>query len=192
MKLIVGLGNPGEDYKLTRHNIGFMVLEEFARLHGVEFRFNRRFNAFTAEAEAGNEAYYLVMPRTFMNLSGNSVQLIVNWFKVELQNILVVIDDITLPFGIIRVRSKGSDAGHKGLRSVIGCLGINEFPRMRVGINSGRDIRDVSKYVLGRFTKNEQKVLPDILKRAGEACECWLQKGVSAVMNKYNKKEGEV
>ncbi|MBU1061204.1 MAG: aminoacyl-tRNA hydrolase [Candidatus Omnitrophica bacterium] len=188
MKLIVGLGNPGEEYRLTRHNVGFMVLEEFARSNDAKFRSNKRFKALTAELLLGNENCYIVMPKTFMNLSGHSVRLIVKWLKIELQNILLVMDDIALPLGVIRIRPKGSDAGHKGLRSVIDCLGASEFSRMKIGIMGRRNIKDLSGYVLDRFTRNEQKVLPEILNRATQACECWVRENVSMAMTRYNNK----
>ena len=191
MKLIVGLGNPGKEYDLTRHNAGFMVVEELARESGIEFKKNRRFKALTAEGLIGSERCYLAMPQTFMNLSGHSARSIINWLKSEIDDILLVIDDVALPFGDIRIRPKGSDAGHKGLRSVIACLGTSEFSRMRIGI-MGRDvIKDCSDYVLSGFTKKEQKLLPDILGRASRACECWVKEGVTTAMNKYNSRRSE-
>jgi len=188
MKLIVGLGNSGKEYKLTRHNVGFMVIEELARVKDIKFRANRRFKACTAEGVIENQTCYLAMPSTFMNLSGHSVRPIFNWLKIELDGILVIVDDISLPFGYIRLRPKGSDAGQKGLRSVIECLGTNEFSRMRIGIRGRENIRDCSKYVLERFTKKEKKILPDVLQRATEACECWVREGIDAAMNRYNRK----
>lgn len=190
MKLIVGLGNPGGEYSLTRHNLGFMVVEVVSRLNGLKFRSNRRFKTFTAEGLIGNEACYLAKPQTYVNLSGHSVRSIVKWLHITLDEILIVIDDISLPFGEVRIRPKGSDAGHKGLRSIIDCLGANEFSRMRIGIlgREKENIKDLSAYVLDRFTKKEQKVLPDILKRSSEACECWVKEGVKIAMNRYNSK----
>ena len=191
MKLIVGLGNPGKEYSLTRHNAGFMVVEELAGLHSVKFRVNKRFKALTGEGLIGGERSYLAMPQTFMNLSGHSVRLIVNWLKVDLEDILLIIDDIALPFGSMRIRPKGTHAGHKGLRSVIDCMGTDEFSRMRIGIAGSRTIRDRSRYVLDRFTKREQKALPDILQRSSQACEYWVREGVAAAMNRYNKRRVE-
>ena len=188
MRLIVGLGNPGKEYNLTRHNVGFMVVEELAREHSFRLRPNRHFKAIITEGLIGRQNCYLVMPQTFMNLSGHSVRLIVNWLRIELGQILLIVDDISLPFGKIRIRPKGSDGGHKGLRAVIDCLGTNEFSRMRIGIMGRRNIKDTSMYVLDRFTKREQKVLPDILRRASQACECWVKEDVEVAMNRYNKK----
>ncbi|NQT75303.1 MAG: aminoacyl-tRNA hydrolase [Candidatus Omnitrophica bacterium] len=186
MKLIVGLGNPGRQYNLTRHNAGFMVIEKLARLGNIRLKSNRRFKALTGEGLIGEESCCVAMPQTFMNLSGHSVRSIVNWLKIDLSDVLLIVDDIALPFGTIRVRPKGSDAGHKGVRSAIDCLGTNEFPRMRIGIMGRKAIRDCSRYVLGRFTKAEQKALPGILDRISEACECWITEGVTAAMNRYN------
>ncbi len=186
MKLIVGLGNPGRQYNLTRHNVGFMVIEKLARLGNTRLKSNRGFKALTGEGLIGEEGCCIAMPQTFMNLSGHSVRSIVNWLKIDLSDVLLIVDDIALPFGTIRIRPKGSDAGHKGVRSVIDCLGTNEFSRMRIGIMGRKDIRDCSRYVLGRFTKSEQKALPGILDRISEACECWIMEGVAAAMNRYN------
>ena len=190
MKLIVGLGNPGKEYHLTRHNVGFMVLKEIAQLNDLKFRANKRFNALTAEGLIGEENCYLSMPQTFMNLSGNSVRSITRWLKVDVDNVLLIVDDIALPFGSIRIKAKGSDAGHKGVASVIDYLGTNEFSRMRVGILGRKNIRDLSNYVLNRFSKKEQKELPDILSLSYSACECWVKEGVDAAMNRYNSKTG--
>ena len=187
MKLIVGLGNPGDEYKLTRHNMGFLVLEEFARATGMKFKINKRFNALVSEGVMGKEDVLLAMPRTFMNLSGNSTRLMLNWFKAESEDMLVVMDDIALPFGAIRIKPEGSSGGHNGLNSIIDSVGTQEFPRMRLGILGRKNVRDLSNYVLDRFTKVEQKGLPGILKTASEACDCWVKEGVAATMNRYNK-----
>ena len=155
MKLIIGLGNPGEEYSATRHNVGFMITEELAAESKIKFKRNKRFKALTAEGLIGGERCYVAMPQTFMNLSGHSVRSIVNWLKIDLDDILLIVDDIALPFGNIRIRPKGSGAGHKGVRSAIDCLGTNEFSRMRIGIMGRGTIRDCSKYVLSRFTKRD-------------------------------------
>ena len=188
MKLIVGLGNPGRDYAFTRHNIGFMVVEELASRFKAKFRNSRRFKALTAEGVAAGKKCYLAKPQTFMNLSGHSVCSIVNWLKIELSDILLVMDDIALPFSEIRIRPKGSDGGHKGLRSAIDCLGTREFPRMRIGIMGRKNTTNCSGYVLERFTRKEEKLLKDVLERSSSACECWMRKGIGAAMNQYNSK----
>lgn len=187
MKLIVGLGNPGKEYDLTRHNIGFMVLEKIAKEYRIKFRTERCFKALTAECAIGGEDCYLAKPQEFMNLSGHSVELIVKRLKIDFKDILLIVDDIEIPFGSIRMRPKGTDAGHKGLRSVIDCLGTNEFARERIGIRGREDIKDISRYVLSRFAKSEQRLLPDVLERASSACECWVREGVERAMNRFNK-----
>lgn len=190
MKLIVGLGNPGEEYALTRHNMGFLVLEEFARRNGLKFKIHKRFNALISEGIIDGEKILLAMPQTFMNLSGNSVRPILGWLKIETSSMFVVMDDIALPLGAVRIRPKGSSGGHNGLNSIIDSIGTQEFPRMRLGILGKRDVKNLSDYVLRRFTKLEQKYLQEILKRSVEACECWIKEGIDATMNKFNKYGG--
>lgn len=187
MKLIVGLGNPGEEYRLTRHNIGFLVLEELARLNNLKFKPNRKFKALTSELVTGKGHVYLAMPQTFMNLSGHSVRAIINWLKITPDEILVVMDDISLPFGAIRMKPKGSGAGHKGLGSIIDCLGTTEFSRMRIGIRGRKNIIDLSQYVLNKFTRPEQKKIPALLSIASLASLSWAQEGINVSMNKFNK-----
>lgn len=186
MKLIVGLGNPGKEYKLTRHNMGFMVVEQLAKLNNLKFKFRNRFKAYTAEGLIEGERIYLAMPQTFMNLSGHSVRSVANWLKIELSEMLVVIDDIAFPFGTTKIKARGSDAGHNGLRSAIDCLGTSEFSRIRIGILGRKIVRDRSQYVLSRFTKTEQKALPGIVSRATEVCECWIKQGINVAMNRFN------
>ncbi|MBU3911722.1 MAG: aminoacyl-tRNA hydrolase [Candidatus Omnitrophica bacterium] len=190
MKLIIGLGNPGKEYIDTRHNLGFMVIEELAKKHKVGLRQRRRFKALAGEGVVEGDSCYIAMPQTYMNLSGHSVRSIVKWLNIELKDMLLVMDDIALPLGGIRIRTKGSDAGHKGLRSVIDCLASSEFSRLRVGIMNAEAVGDLSAYVLDRLTKKEAKLLPEILERATSACECWIKEGVGAAMNRYNFKGG--
>ncbi len=188
MKLIVGLGNPGDRYSLTRHNIGFMAVSKISEIHSLRLRSSRRFKATTGEGLIAQERCYLCMPETYMNLSGNSVRALANWLKIELDDIIVISDDISLNLGNIRIRNGGGDAGHKGLRSITECLGNNQFPRIRVGISGEHETDDLADYVLKTFTKKEQKILPDILKRCAGACECWIKEGMAAAMNNYNEK----
>ena len=190
MKLIIGLGNPGEQYKLTRHNIGFLVLEKFAKTNNIKFKFSKRFNALIGEGAIGREKTLVAMPQTYMNLSGHSVRPVLNWLKLEADDMFVVIDDMALPFGSIRVKPKGSSGGHNGLNSIIESINTQEFPRMRLGILGRKNVKGLSSYVLGRFTKSEQKNLPEILDAASQACECWAREGVNAAMNKFNKYGG--
>ena len=190
MKLIVGLGNPGEEYKLTRHNIGFLVLEKLAKANDIKFKFSKRFNALIGEGAIGREKTLLAMPQTYMNLSGHSVRAVLNWLKLKAENMFVVMDDIALPFGSIRIKPKGSSGGHNGLNSIIDSISTQEFPRMRLGILGKKNIKGLSSYVLGKFTKAEQKDLPEVLDSAAQACEYWIGQGVNAAMDKFNKYGG--
>lgn len=187
MKLIIGLGNPGEKYTDTRHNLGFMVIEELAKRHKIGLRQRRRFKALAGEGVIEGDSCYLAMPQTYMNLSGHSARSLVKWLNIELKDMLLVMDDVALPLGDIRIRANGSDAGHKGLRSVIDCLASSEFARLRIGVMNPEGIGDLSAYVLDRLTKKESKLLPGILERAASACECWINEGIGAAMNRYNK-----
>ena len=190
MKLIVGLGNPGAEYALTRHNIGFLVLEKFARVNNIKFKTSKRFNALIGEGQIGKEKAFLVMPQSFMNLSGHSVRPILNWLGVDYHGMFVIMDDIALPFGAIRIKPKGSSGGHNGLNSIIDSISTQEFPRIRLGILGKKNIKGLSSYVLGKFTKAEQKNLSEILNSAAQACEYWIGQGVNAAMNKFNKYGG--
>ncbi len=190
MKLIVGLGNPGAEYALTRHNMGFLVLEKLARDNKIKFKASRRFNALTGEGNIDGEKAFLAMPQTFMNLSGHSVRAIINWLKIGSHEMFVVMDDIALPFGAIRIRPEGSSGGHNGLNSIIDSISTQEFPRMRIGILGRKNTKDLSSYVLDKFTKTEQKSLPEILDNASQACECWAGQGINPAMNKFNRYGG--
>jgi len=190
MKLIVGLGNPGAEYALTRHNIGFLVLEKFARVNNIKFKTSKRFNALTGEGQIGKEKAFLAMPQAFMNLSGHSVRPILNWLDIDYHDMFVIMDDIALPFGAIRIKPKGSSGGHNGLNSIIDSISTQEFPRMRLGILGKKNIKGLSSYVLGKFTKAEQKDLPEVLDSAAQACEYWIGQGVNAAMDKFNKYGG--
>ena len=190
MKLVVGLGNPGAEYALTRHNIGFLVLEKFVRVHNIKFKTSKRFNALIGEGQIDREKVFFAMPQTFMNLSGHSVRPILNWLKIATNDMFVIMDDIALPFGAIRIKPKGSSGGHNGLNSIIDSISTQEFPRMRLGILGRKNIKDLSNYVLDKFTKTEQKSLPEILDSASQACECWIGQGVNTAMNKFNRYGG--
>jgi peptidyl-tRNA hydrolase, PTH1 family len=186
MKLVVGLGNPGKEYHLTRHNIGFMVIDELAENNSIEIRADKKFKAFTGKGSIKGQSCCLVKPVTFMNLSGYSVRLIMDWLKTDIDGILLIVDDMDLPFGDIRIKARGSSGGHKGLQSVIENIGTDEFSRIRIGIKGLENVEDLSGYVLGKFNREEQKKLPDILKHGYAASECWVKEGVDAAMNKYN------
>jgi PTH1 family peptidyl-tRNA hydrolase len=184
MKVVIGLGNPGLQYKQTRHNLGFMVVEALGEELGLQ-KEQQKFQALVGETSFGGQKVLLVKPQTYMNLSGVSVRQMVDWYKLELEQILVVYDDLALPLGQLRLRAKGSAGGHNGIKSIIQHLGTETFPRLKVGIDRPL-FGEVSGYVLGRFSEEERKLLPELINRASQAIQTWLGEGILAAMNKYN------
>ena len=169
MKLIVGLGNPGMEYQFTPHNLGFLVIDRLANECGVEVR-NRQCHALTARAEIGDEQVLLAKPETFMNLSGMSVRELVTKHQVRFETDLIVIyDELDFPLGMVRIRQRGSSAGHNGMKSIIGALGTQEFLRIRLGIAPERKIRDGVKFVLTPFRKAQLKRVDEVLDTAAVA-----------------------
>lgn len=188
MKLIVGLGNPGIEYQFTPHNLGFLAIDRIANERGIEVR-NRQCRALTARAMVGSEQVLLAKPETFMNLSGLSIGELVAKNEVKPESDLIVIyDELDLPFGSIRIRQRGSSAGHNGMESVIGALGTQEFLRIRLGIAPDRKIVDGVKYVLTPFRKAQLKVVDQVLDDAAQAVEVILTEGPAAAMNRFNRK----
>jgi len=191
VKLIVGLGNPGIEYQFTPHNLGFLVIDRIANDLDVEVR-NRQCRALTARAVIADQQILLVKPETFMNLSGLAVAELVRKYEVDPSADLVLIyDELDLPLGTIRIRQRGSSAGHNGMESVIGALGTQEFLRIRLGIAPDRKISDGVKYVLTPFRKSELKVVDEVIDRAAEAVEVLMTEGPGAAMNRFNRKEKE-
>ncbi len=184
MKIIVGLGNPGREYAATRHNLGFMIVDELARRLGATERRNR-FRSDLIEAFDGGEKVVLLKPRTYMNLSGSAVREAINWYKAPIDDLLVVVDDIDLPFGSIRLRAKGGSGGHNGLKSIIAELGLETFSRMRIGI--GRGPGHATRQVLTRFTSDEERVLPAVLGAAADCVLEWERQGIISAMNRCNR-----
>ncbi len=184
-KLVFGLGNPGMEYHNTRHNIGFLILDELAKRYGVAWR-NKLNSQYTEFIENGIRVL-LIKPLTYMNLSGNAVAQWVGFYKVSLDNILVVLDDISLPFGAVRFRKKGSHGGHNGLKSIINSLGTSDFPRMRVGVGAPPPNVSVVDWVLGEFSLQEQKKLPELLSYCADAVEVWAIEGIDKAASKFNR-----
>lgn len=185
-RLIVGLGNPGETYRDTRHNIGFMVLDEIAKRMGAAFREEKRWAGMVAKFTGG----YLLKPLTFMNDSGRSVQAVGHFYKASPAQTLVVYDDVDLPLGRLRFRTSGSAAGHNGIRSLIASLGSDEFPRLKVGIAaaSGRPAGErMVGHVLGKFRAEEQTELQIVIQRAADAVLSAVDRGLEAAMNVFNR-----
>lgn len=185
MKLVIGLGNPGREYERTRHNIGFMVVDELHRRMG-EPGWKAKFKGLLADGRLRDEKLELLKPLTFMNVSGQSVSEAVRWFHVDVEDILVVADDLDLPFATLRMRQRGSAGGHNGLASIFQLLGTTEIARLKVGIGRGRG--DAYAHVLGRFDRAEEQELPLLIAEAADAVECWMTQGVLATMNAINAK----
>jgi PTH1 family peptidyl-tRNA hydrolase len=186
MWLIVGLGNPGSKYEWTRHNCGFMVIDELARRAGKEVK-APECQALTARATIGGEQIMLVKPQTFMNLSGVAVAALIKKYEVpERSSILVISDELALPFGKIRIRARGSAGGQKGLKSIIEKLGGQDFPRLRLGIAPDHPVNDASDFVLSEFPKKDRDELARIVALAADAVEALLTTGVANAMSKYN------
>ncbi|GAB6179113.1 aminoacyl-tRNA hydrolase [Desulfotomaculum defluvii] len=185
MKLIVGLGNPGVEYAQTRHNIGFMVINKLAVDLGLTSEKNQH-KALISQVNIGTQKVILAKPQTFMNLSGQAVVAIMNWYKIATEDLLVIVDDMDLPPGTMRIRKNGSAGGQKGLQSIIELLGTKEFTRMRVGI--GRPEYGAVGHVLGKISEEEAKIIDPTIQNAAEAARVWVLEGTQMVMNKYNQK----
>ncbi len=186
MLLVVGLGNPGEEYAKTRHNLGFQVVNLLARRHGLEWS-DKRAKARLAAGQIGGQRVVLAKPFTYMNDSGQAVAGLRQWYKLDpASELLVIYDELDLPFGALRLRMRGSAGTHNGMRSIVRLLGTEEFPRLRIGIGAGPPGRDAARYVLSRFTPEEEQALPGILERAADAVELVAREGFVAAMNRVN------
>ena len=185
MRLIVGLGNPGEKYRRTRHNAGFMVVDELAQrlpLGGVE----RIDDAWAVKTEIAGERAVLLKPQGFMNRSGPVVEAALRWFNIEPDRLVVVSDDVALSLGSIRIRARGSHGGQNGLRSIIESIGSEEFPRLRFGIGSSEPILDLAGFVLSDFTDSEVLRVQEMVSRAADAISAIVEHGVESAMNTFN------
>ena len=188
VKLIVGLGNPGLDYELTPHNLGFRAIDRIANECGVEVR-NRQCRALTARAVIGSQTVLLAKPETFMNLSGISVRELVSKLEVRVEEDLVVIqDELDFPLGTLRLQRRRSSAGHNGIESIINALGTQDFLRIRMGVAPGHKIEDGMSYLLASFRKAQLKVVDEMLDVAAEAVKAILTDGPDAAMNRFNRK----
>lgn len=183
--LIAGLGNPGREYRETRHNIGFMLVDHLAQQLGVSFS-RLESKALVTKGDYQGRRLVLAKPQTYMNLSGSAVSSLVRFYKVPLQNLLVAYDDVDLPLGTIRIRAGGGSAGQKGMGSIIERLGTQDFPRLRLGIGRPPGRMDAAAYVLQPFKKSEIELLPELLERATAAVLVFITNGLEAAMNQYN------
>ena len=184
MKIVVGLGNPGREYAATRHNLGFMVVDELARRLSAGDR-RGRFRSVLIEAFDAGQKVALVKPQTYMNLSGTAVREVMQWYKTPLADVLVVVDDIDLPFGAMRLRAGGGSGGHNGLKSIIADVGAEEFSRLRIGIGRGPGV--ATRQVLGRFSPAEEKALPEVIRAAADCALEWERHGIITAMNRCNR-----
>jgi PTH1 family peptidyl-tRNA hydrolase len=188
MKAVVGLGNPGSRYQGTRHNVGYAVIDALASGPGVG-RFQGRFQAQIAEAMEGAEKVLLVKPETFMNLSGQCVRQLVDFYQLPTENLLVVCDDFNLPLGKLRARARGTHGGHNGLRDIQSHLGTTQYARLRLGVGSPRD--EAIDHVLGRFAASERALIGDATARAVQAVVVWINHGIEECMNRFNADDKE-
>lgn len=184
MYIIVGLGNPGKKYENTRHNMGFIAIDLLAEKFGIKVD-KIKFKSLIGEGRIGGEKVLLVKPQTFMNLSGEAVMEVMNFYKEDIENLIVIYDDFDIPTGTFRIRKKGSSGTHNGMRNIIYLLKNDNFPRIRVGI--GTDNKgDIIDFVIGGITKSEKKPLEEALIKTVDAAACIVEKGVDKAMNEYN------
>lgn len=194
MKLIVGLGNPGYEYHLTPHNLGFMAVDRLAEQCGVEIS-RPEAQALTARArlgelgEDGQHDVLLAKPMTYMNLSGLAVRRLAERYNVAVSDLIVLLDEAALPLGDLRIRTRGSAGGHNGLKSIIGALESDEFTRVRMGVQPTRPSGDLAAHVLGRFRKTDWETVAEMVDRAAEAAATVVRKGVDEAMNRYNRRQ---
>lgn len=190
MYLLVGLGNPGLKYKLTRHNAGFLVIDQIAQKHRIQLD-KKEFQSIYGKVRIGDREVLLAKPQTFMNLSGEAVARLVNFYKINLKQVLIIFDDMDLPFGTIRLKQSGSSGGHKGLASIINLLGTSQIPRLRIGIGKPQELT-VIDFVLAPFTESEQKLLKSVMTVGGEAAISFVTEGPEYTMRNYNGDVGKL
>lgn len=187
MKLIAGLGNPGDKYEFTRHNAGFIVVSKLAEKFNITGKFDKKFNAIIGRGLIGNEDVLIVQPMTFMNLSGDAIIPLMNYYKMTHHDLLVVFDDISLDLGVLRFRAKGSDGGHNGIKSIIRNLGgKNDFARLKVGIGLQPPFMPSESYVLQKFDKSEESLLSEVASCAVDAIELYISRGIEFAGSRFN------
>ena len=191
MRIIVGLGNPGEKYSHTRHNVGFDVIDILSQKLNIPVK-KLKCRATIGEGILNEEKIVLIKPQTFMNLSGLTVSDALSWYKVEPKDMLLIVDDIDLPFGQVRLRAKGGPGTHNGLRHIVQCTGTGDFPRVRVGVGAPPPEWDLADWVLSKYADEEaRKIAFDAYMLAADAALCWAEHGIDLAMNRYNKRHAE-
>lgn len=188
MKVIVGLGNPGKRYTLTRHNAGFWVIDHLSERWNIPLN-SGKFQSIFGEGHFNGEKVILVKPQTYMNLSGQSIQAIIKFWKIPTSNLLVIFDDLDLPPGMLRLKQKGSSGGHKGVTSIINLLGTDQFPRLRIGIGKPEVPMPIPDYVLAKIPRQEWSLFQDVVNQCGNATEHWIISGIEHAMNLYNSRK---
>ncbi|MDD5045178.1 MAG: aminoacyl-tRNA hydrolase [Candidatus Omnitrophica bacterium] len=189
MKLIVGLGNPGSAYVNTRHNIGSSVVLSLSKEHRIALKRDRISSCFAGRGLIENKETVLAIPLTYMNLSGKAVSSLIKKYKIKPQDILIIADDLDLEFGRIKVKPRGSSAGHRGIASVIESLGSDEFCRLRLGIGRPSAKEDAADFVLSKFNRSEAKLMDEFISQAMDSSRMWLADGITKCMEKYNSRE---
>lgn len=183
MKLIVGLGNPGKEYENTRHNVGFMILDNYLQTDD----WKDKFKALYCEKRVNGEKVLFVKPQTFMNLSGDAVVQFVNYYDIDIDDILVIHDDMDIEFGSFKLKKDSSDGGHNGIKSIINRLGTQEFSRLKVGLSHDKSI-DTRDYVLGKFSKEDMEKFNNMMDTFNKIINCFIKEGIERTMNIYNTK----
>ena len=188
MILIVGLGNPEQEYSNTRHNMGFNTVNKLAQEYKIELN-RTKFKGIYGKGTIEDKKVLILKPQTYMNLSGESIIEAINFYKIDLKDMIVIYDDTDLEVGRLRLRAKGSAGGHNGIKNIIAHMGTQEFPRVRIGVGAKPDRMDLADYVLGRFSQVEQSQMEDGYKEAAEAAAAIVEEGIEAAMNRFNRKK---
>ena len=187
MKVIVGLGNPGKEYENTQHNIGFLTLDLISERLGIDIK-QIKHKALTGEGFVKGQKLMLVKPQTYMNLSGQSVREIMQYYKVDPEDLIVIYDDLDIPIGSLRLRAKGSAGTHNGMKSIVYDIQDDGFPRVRVGIGGERK-GNLANYVISGFNKDDISTMEAAVEKAADAVQCWIDEGINSAMNKFNTKK---
>lgn len=185
MKLIVGLGNPGKQYENTRHNVGFEVIDELSKRWDIPLN-HTKFKGMYGIGHWKGQKVLLLKPLTYMNLSGESIRAVIDYYQIDMEDVLIIYDDLDLPVGKIRLRQKGSPGGHNGIKSTVSHLGTQVFNRIRIGIDRPAAGMSVPDYVLGKFRPEELAIVKETVTKSADACEAWLDRPFLQVMNDYN------